>query len=223
VLVFEDASGLARFGRLAANEEPEVRGRWRLPGGTMCLALSTEGVRALGYELDAALTAYLAGEVMILLLEGLNESLAAAPTWLRIGLAHVASREVDPRWGVGAYGTTREFGDESWKWEPRVQRIVAGKAGQPWSAMLDWTEPEAVGAQGHMLAWSRTLWLLEQPPADLKKLVLSVCKPLPAVPETQRRELVALRTAEGFQAAFGKSVEALDAEWRAAVLAKPVR
>lgn len=215
VLLFEDDSSLARFGRRFCGEEVRIRGRWRLPGGAMGLAITAEGLRSIGFDLDAALTGFLVGDTAQMLLEGLNENVSAVPIWFLTGLSHVYSRGVDPRWTVAATGTLREFGDDSWKWEPRVARIVANDAGAGWSEMQSWRALEDITAQGHMLAWSRVTWLLQREPRELRTFVLAIAQPLPGEPEDRLRSLVDTRVREGVQSAFGRTLNELDDEWRA--------
>ncbi|MBI5364923.1 MAG: hypothetical protein HZA53_17225 [Planctomycetes bacterium] len=218
VLLFEDESSLARFGRRFFDVEAHIRGRWRLPGGAMGLAITAEGVRSLGFDLDAALTGLLVGDTAQMLIEGLNENVNAVPLWFLYGLSHFYSRGIDPRWTVSANGTLREFGDDSWKWEPRVARIVANDAGAGWSELQSWRVLEDVTAQGHMLAWSRVTWLLQHEPRELRTFVLAVARPLPGESEDQLRKLVDTRVREGVQTAFGRTLNELDADWRAWVL-----
>ncbi|MBK7878695.1 MAG: hypothetical protein IPJ77_23810 [Planctomycetes bacterium] len=215
VLLFEQDASLGRFCRRIGWAELQIYGRWRLPGGAMGIALSAEGVRGMNFDLDAALTSFLLGETAVMLLEGLNENLAAVPIWFRYGVSHAYAREFDPRWTLTATGTTREFGDDSWKWEPRVGRLVANDAACAWKAMSAWISTDQIRPQEHLVMWSRTSWLLKRKPSELRTFLLGVAQPLPGVPEAQRIELIDARTRESCSKAFGRTLEELDAEWRA--------
>lgn len=217
VLLTEKASSLGRFGKRYLDWEVKCYGRALLPGGSMFLCASAEGLRQCGYDLDEALACLVVSEETHCLVDGFRKS-CAPPLWFKYGLAHFFSRRIDERFTITAANTTREFGDESWKWEPRVCGLVANGVALPWSEMLAWRKWDDIKSQGHMLAWSRVSWLLSRKDADLRAFLMGVSDSLVPVPEAERAQMIEARTRSSAKAAFGKTIEELDEDWKQFVL-----
>ena len=214
VLLLEKTSSLARFAKRYADREERPWDRFPLPGGSMFLGVSAEGLKQFGFTLDVAMHALVASELTHNFVNGFRSSWSASPLWLECGLAHAASRKVDERFVPSAMAAPSQDDPDAWKWEPRVRGLVENDVEKPWKDMLGWKSWEEIKTQGHLVAWSRAAWLLEKDPAALKTFLVAETEPLPEegadhpVPATIERENKAC------QAAFGKSFEALDAEWR---------
>jgi hypothetical protein len=216
VLLLEKESGLARVGRRFVNQEFKGFLRWKV-GESMLLVMSAEGVRGYGYSLDAAFSAMTISEATHSLLDGVRAAWVACPLWFKYGLAHANSRRIDERFTISALGTTRELGDDSYKWQPRIERLLANGFVKGWEEMLGWGKWEDIKPQGHMLAWSRVSWLVDRKDGNHRQLLLDLCEPFVNVPDAQRTQFIADRTRKALQNAFGRTVEELDAEWRAFV------
>lgn len=213
VLLLEKESSLVRFAKRFLDQEPKGYVRWRL-GGSMALAISADGVRGYGYELESAFTCMVLAEETHNLLDGYRDAWTACPMWFKYGLAHVVSRDIDERWTISALGTTREFGDDSWKWQPRVGRLLANGFVKGFEDLFGWTKWDEIKPQGHMLAWSRVEWLLDRKGCDRRVLLDELCVPLLNLPESERARHFAERSRAALQKATGAGLEALDLEWR---------
>ena len=214
VLLLEKTSSLARFSRRYADREERAWDRYPLPGGSMFLGVSAEGLKSFGFTLDSAMHAIVASEVTHNFVNGFRNSWSASPLWLECGLAHVAARKVDERFVPSAMAAPSQDAPESWKWEPRVRGLVENDVEKPWLDMLGWKSWEEIKTQGHLVAWSRVSWLLEKDPAVLKSFLVAETEALPEVEGDALRQAAIEREKKACQAAFGKSPEALDAEWR---------
>lgn len=216
VLLLEKESTLVRFAKRFLNQEPKTFVRWRL-GGSMVLALSAEGVRGYGYDLESAFTCMAVAEQVHNLLDGYKNTWTACPLWFKYGLAHEASRAVDERWTVSALGTSREFGDDSWKWKPRIGRLLANGFVKGFDDIIGWALWDDIKPQGHMLAWSRVTWLMERKGTDRRQLLDDLCTLQYNLPDDQRGKHYAQKSEAALKKATGLSLEELDLEWRAHV------
>ena len=208
VLLTERTATLARFLERVAKQPAAANWRGELPGDTLFLGQSAEGLREHNYELDAALHCALAADLAVNLVKGTCGYHESTPAWFTCGLASWFSRRVDARWTIYATGTTLLFGDDSWDWAPRVRRIVGNGLGASWSEMLDWPDWNAIDAQGHMLLWSRVDWMLSRKDADPRALLLGFGE-LGQSHAVQERVLVR---------GLGAGSAELDARWREFVL-----
>src|SRR5262249_43522139 len=108
--------------------------------------------------------------------------------------------------------------DDSWKWEPRLYGLVSNGFVPAWSAMSAWTKWEDVDAQGHMTAWSRTMWLLGRKDVSSNALLMEMTEPLPQVSGAERDKIIVERQPAVMKKALGKDEAELDRAWRAYVL-----
>jgi hypothetical protein len=213
VLLTEKTSSLGRFVKRYGEREPHEWDRFPLPGGTMFLGMSAEGVRTLGYDLDAGLHCAVVAEVTHNLLDGFRKSWSACPLWFGYGLAHVAARRVDERFTPAA-GKASASDEDSWKWEPRVRGLIQNNVALPWTGMIAWEKWDDIKTQGHLVAWSRVSWLLSRKPAEMKTVLMGITETLQDVAETDRAKVSKEHQAVAVKAAFGKGFEELDAEWK---------
>jgi Xaa-Pro aminopeptidase len=68
--------------------------------------------------------------------------------------------------------------------------------------------------QGHLIAWSRVSWLLKRKPAELRTFLIGIVKPPPDRSEDDHSRIPKEQQAAAAKAAFGKSFEELDAQWK---------
>lgn len=214
VLLLEKTSSLARFAKRYGDREERPWDRFLLPGGTMFLGVSAEGMRQHGFELDSAMHCVVASELTHNFVNGFRDSWSSSPLWLECGLAHAASRRVDERFVPTAMGAPSADDPDAWKWEPRVRGLVENGVAKPWSEMLAWKEWDDVKIQGHLVAWSRAAWLLEKEPAALKAFLIAVTEPLPEGEGASLQEAAVEREGKACEKAFGKPLDAVEAEWK---------
>jgi hypothetical protein len=80
--------------------------------------------------------------------------------------------------------------------------------------MLAWEKWEDMKTQGHLVAWSRVSWLLKRKPAELKTFLIGIVKPPPDRAADDRSRISKEQQAAAAKAAFGKTFEELDAQWK---------
>ncbi|HTF90077.1 MAG TPA: hypothetical protein VK843_16805 [Planctomycetota bacterium] len=218
ILLAEKKSAVGRmnhtFGKM---EESEAR-RFNI-GGSMFFGISAEGLRDGGYELETALHCALAENVIGNLLDGLRDSAWATPLWLDMGMGHWFSRRIDTRFTYYAEGTARYLDDpKANNWQPRVRGLVENKVPYTWNEMLtnlDWAQ---FTPQSHLLIWSRVDWMMQQPPASVRKFLEPITVALPSSTPAERIKVQVARATAGLEAGFGKSPEECEAVWTAWVL-----
>lgn len=212
VLLTEKTSSLGRFVKRYADREPLPWDRFPMEGGTVMLAVSAEGLRTHGYELETGLACAVAGEITHNFLDGFRNAWSATPLWFRFGLGHAAARAVDERFCPGAEWTSLH--ENLWKWEPRVRGLVQNKVAVPWTTMAAWEKWEDLKTQGHLLAWSRASWLLTRKPAELRTFLMALTEPQAEATEVDGAKRALERQEAAAKAAFGKGLADLDAEWQ---------
>lgn len=217
VLACETKAELAKYLDHYVKRTTECSIHEQLPGGSLFLGVSAEGLRNFGYEFDVALRCLLAYDTTITLVDAFRGSYST-PYWFKQGLAHVASRKVDERWNVFASGQRRLKDDETWRFEPRLSALVSSGFAAPWKDMLAWKRWEDVDANGHVLSWSRVSYLLAQRDADLNALLMAFTDPLAGATEDERAKSAAERTPAILKKVFGRDVLELDDAWRAFVV-----
>lgn len=214
VLLAEKTSTVARFAKRYADREERPWDRFSLPGGSMFLGVSAEGLKSFGFPLDASLHCVVASEVTHNFVNGFQSSWSASPLWLECGLAHAAARAVDARFVPSIQGAPNPDDPDAWKWEPRVRGLVENGVAIPWAETLAWKTWDDVKVQGHLVAWSRASWLLERPPAELKTFLLAVTEPLPELEGDALLNAAVEREGNACVKAFGKPLTAMEAEWK---------
>ncbi|MFN0008890.1 MAG: hypothetical protein ACKVXR_13395 [Planctomycetota bacterium] len=214
VLLLEKTSSLARFAKRYADREERPWDRFPLPGGSVFLGVTAEGMKQYGFELDAALHCQVAAEATHNFINGFRGSWSDSPLWLECGLAHAAARRVDERFVPSVMGAPTAGDPDAWKWEPRVRGLVENAVAKSWPEMLGWNAWEDVKLQGHLVAWSRASWLLDKGPAALKTFLLAVTEPLPEGEGEALAKAALEREGKACQAAFGKDLAAMEAEWK---------
>lgn len=214
VLLLEKTSSLARFAKRYADREERPWDRFPLPGGSMFLGVSAEGLRQFGFTLDAAMHGLVASEATHNFVNGFRASWSASPLWLECGLAHAAARRVDERFVPSVMAAPNPDDPDAWEWEPRVRGLVENDVLKSWVEMLGWKSWEDLKTQGHLVAWSRASWLLQKEPAALKTFLVAVTEPLPEVEGDALLQATIEREGQACQAAFGKPLEVVDAEWK---------
>jgi hypothetical protein len=217
VLLMEKTSSLARFVKRCTDRDAEAWDRFLLPGGSMCFGVSSEAVRNQGTDLDAALRCVVADEVTRCLIDGFAGSSFTCPLWFEYGLAHVAARRVDERFVPNAGGAMKIGDDDSAKWEARVRGLVQNGAAPTWREMVAWQKWDEIKTQGHLVVWSRVAWLLKRKPAELQTFLLGIARPPPDRAEDDHSRISKEQQNAAVKAAFGKSFEDLDAQWKRVV------
>jgi hypothetical protein len=138
-----------------------------------------------------------------------------APTWLRYGLAHWFSREIDPRWtpAIGLEPGRWRYEDDA-EWRPRVMNLVKNDFYASTTEMFGWQQYADLDVRDHMIVWSRVDYLFELGGDGPRELLDAVCLPKPSegTPEQIAAQLVQ-RQVEALDASFGLTPEELDEDW----------
>jgi hypothetical protein len=214
VLLLEKSGSLARYTRRYTSVEQTFSYRYGFSDGGYVFGLSAEALRQNGYTLDAVLHTTLAFGVVNNFCDGFRATWGAAPLWFKYGLGHVWSRRIDPRWNLYEGGDGHvDQREDAWNWEPRLRGLVENGVYPSFADMLAWTSWEDMKPRDHMMAWSRTAWLLEREQSRPREFLMGVTQPAPEGQWEVPRELRDARQATAFEAAFGGTPQELEAEW----------
>jgi hypothetical protein len=212
VLLAGKSSALARYVKHFADREPAGHDRFVLPGGAQFLGVNEEGLYLSGYELDIAVHCVAAGALVHSLIDAHTGTVGTTPLWLEYGLDHVVTRGIDERYPSAAVNTVRLEDEASFRWEVRVKGLVVNGAAPSWAETAAWKDWSEIKTSGHLVSWSRVAWLLKRKPAELRAFLEGVAGPEAESGESRRTPLEAQSKAA--KAAFGKTLEELDALWR---------
>jgi len=215
VLLLDKTSGIGRYSGHFLGYEAKYSMRWYFhQTGAMFFGAASEHLAGT-YGNDTAFHCTVAGGVVHNFVEGFRWYRTQAPLWLAQGCAHYFARRVDPRYIVYGGGTWSS-GDpsrEEWKWEPRVLARVKHEYYPTWEDMFAWSDYDELKMPDHMFAWSRVQFLLQDAGATQSFLVALKDAPagadVPPPTVERQRELV--------EAAWGRSLAELDADWTAFV------
>jgi len=221
VLLFSKTAPLARFGKRWLGIEEQGYYRGLLPGGSWFFGASAEGMKKLECNLDSGLHALLAYAVTENLCDGFRGSKREKPLWWKHGLGLVYSRRIEERWSVHVERTATGSEADAWRWEPRLNALVANNFVPAFDEMLVWANGTQLDAGQHMSAWSRVSWLLAQEKLDLRAFLLAISEPSDVgLSGTENAAALAEVSRKALRAAFGKSPAELDAIWRKWALKK---
>jgi hypothetical protein len=167
-----------------------------------------------GVPLDTVLFSTIASGIAQVLLDGYRRNDYGAPEWLRRGYSHYASRRFDERFVSDAgYEEGQNIGDDDWIWEPRVANLVKNDFFVKTSEMFGWASGQALNKRDHLVAWSRTAYLLEEAEGDRAAFLAAVCQPQQkGDPDVVKNALVA-RQNRALKDAFKLLPDELDAAW----------
>jgi hypothetical protein len=137
-----------------------------------------------------------------------------APEWLRRGYSHVASRRFDERYVSDAgYELGQNIGDDDWIWEPRVANLVKNDFFVSTAEMFGWASGAELNKRDHLVAWSRTEFLLREAEGDRAAFLTAVCRPVPTgAPDVVRNASVTGQN-KALHDAFELVPDDLDAAW----------
>jgi len=215
VLLLQKSSSLGRYTRRFTGQEQRFAYRFGFTEGGYVFAVAAEALLEAGLELDASLHCYVAFSVVTNFCDAYRKSWGRVPAWFKYGLAHRASRGVDPRWAL--YEGAEVLNDlraDAWRWQPRVRGLVVNEVYGPWSEMLAWKDWSEMNQRAHMMAWSCVDWLLERDDAEPGAFLMAVSDPLPEGMLELDPEVALERQRAGLRAAFGAEVAELDQAWR---------
>lgn len=216
VLLLQKESELGRYSSHFLKRDSHTSLRWYLHGaGTLFFGIAFESLTGT-YDNDSALHCAVANALGHNFVDGFRGYTFQSPAWWKHGVAHVLSRELDPRYnvyggGLGAHGED----EDGWNWEPRVRARVRHEYFPSFEEMFVWPDDESLKAPHHMMAWSRARFLLADP-AEARCFMLALKAPLPrGVDEAQamlERQRAALAECSGvglaeLEAAWAKDVE----------------
>lgn len=214
VLLLEKSASLGRYTRRFTGSEQTFSYRYGFTDGGYVFGIAAESLRTNGFHLDATLHTTMAFGVVNNLLDAFRGTWGAAPLWFKYGLGHVWSRRIDPRWnlyeGGGGHVDQRE---DAWVWEPRIRGLVANGVYPSFEDMMAWEQWDEMKQRDHMMAWSRVSWLLDREGSDPGAFLMGVTEPPPEGEWQVPPELRAARQGPAFEAGFGGTPAALEAEW----------
>jgi hypothetical protein len=214
VLLLEKSGSLARYTRRYTAVEQTFSYRYGFTDGGYVFGLAAEALRQNGYTLDAVLHTTMAFGVINNFCDGFRGTWGAAPLWFKYGLGHVWSRRIDPRWNLYEGGDGHvDQREDAWNWEPRVRGLVENGVYPSFAEMLAWQRWDELKPRDHMMAWSRTAWLLEREESRPREFLMGVTEPAPEGQWEIPPELRAARQGPAFEKAFGGTPAALEAEW----------
>ncbi len=214
VLLVARTSGLARYTKHFSERELQVSDRFPLPGGLQFFGVSEEGARAHGYDLEIAFRCVVSGGVVPSLIEASTGSHATCPLWLVYGLDHVVTRGVDERFPNAAINTVRIEDESSFRWDARVKGLVTNGLAPSWPEIAAWKSWDEIKVPGHLVAWSRVSWLLKRKPAELRAFLTQIAGGPVEMGVTGGGRTPFAKQSAAAKAAFGKSLEDLDALWK---------
>lgn len=221
VLLAEKKSQLQRFARRWIGPQESSWYRKVLPGGAWFFGTAAEGPQAMGTKLDSALHALVASGVTYELCDGFRGGVGIRPLWFKHGLGLVYGRKAEPRWCMFVQRDSPEPDDQTWRWEERLNGLVANKFVAGWDEMLGWKDGAEFEARHHMTMWSRVAWLAETNPTAFRALVMHLTEPTtPAAPSPTDDAGVTAGQVSAVRAAYGKTTAELDETWRKWVLKK---
>lgn len=214
VLLLEKSGSLARFTRRYTAVEQTFSYRYGFTDGGYVFGLAAEALRQNGYTLDAVLHTSMAFGVINNFCDGFRGTWGAAPLWFKYGLGHVWSRRIDPRWNLHEGGDGHvDQREDAWNWEPRLRGLVENGVYPSFADMLAWQRWDELKPRDHMMAWSRTAWLLEREESRPREFLMGVTEPAPEGQWEIPPELRAARQGPAFEQAFGGTPAELEAEW----------
>jgi hypothetical protein len=213
VLLLEKSGSLARYTRRFTDQEQTFSYRFGFTDGGYVFGIAAEALRQNGYTLDAVLHTAMAFGVINNFCDAFRGTWGAAPMWFKYGLGHVWSRRIDPRWNLHEGGGHVDQREDAWEWEPRIRGLVENGVYPSFADMLAWQRWDEMKPRDHMMAWSRTLWLLEREGSRPREFLMAVTEPAPPGEWQVPPELRAARQGPAFEQAFGGTPAALEAEW----------
>lgn len=164
---------------------------------------------------DAALYGHTVFSMTINLVDGYEFYAYETPVWLREGLAHALEREVDPRNNSFSYSEAA-LAEESRRsdWHGAVRKLVQQGEAPPLAELVHLQTTAQLGLRHHFVAWSMTVYLIEEHPEGYACLMAALHGIRDAEGEADGSGMVDVhRTA--FESCIGMRYHELDEAWRA--------
>lgn len=191
---------------------------WRNDG--MIVAVNMESISEIHDEddlpFDTMLHCLLANSLASIFVDGFDQTMFKAPTWLVYGLAHIYSRRIDPHWPFfDARRASQINYAEIWDWVPRVQGLVKNEYYPSAEKMFAWREYGDLGARDHLVSWSKLEYLIEVAEGDHQLFLSLACKPLKpgTLAGVSAENEPVIRQTRALAAAFKMTPAELDTAW----------
>ena len=214
VLLLERKSSLGRYNaRFGASPDTAPQAFNYIHADALGFATTSEWFTGT-WEHDTALRCHVRWFVGQLLLRGYQGFYFEHSLWLRQGLGHVLSRQVDPK-----YNTLPRIPDtldevfERWDWAPSVRARVGHDLQTPLADMARWDPVGRRTFADHRMAWSRVDWLLRQEPDDVATFFRLAAEPFDTNGQVATQEQVAAHEEAALQAAFQLDYASADEVW----------
>lgn len=218
VLLCERKSEFGRYLRTYESSDMEYayRSGWYGEGLIACgnaEAIAEHWREEKDVPLDSMFACMMIATLAANFVDGWNQNMFRAPTWLTYGYAHVAQRRFDPRWPVFD-GRKVIYGREEDKtdWLPRVGNLVRNDFFASTSEMFAWTKYEDLGQRDHLVAWSKLSYLLTELQGD-RKAFLTAVTPVASAALTVDPEVQRTRLGAALEQHFGLTPAQLDEGW----------
>lgn len=218
LLLFQKKSDMARyFDRFCGGVKVDKSfGHYFIDSQQFVYGVSVEGLELAD---DDALHSHVLYGLCGNLINGLHGYSYQLPPWFVEGLAHAFSRRIE----TDFVNVSFQEGDhvdeqEQHKWAKKVRaRAQYERTRIPFAQMQAWQRPDEMGYHGHLQAWSRMDFLMQQ---DKQKVgaLWAALKSFPgggSVPPEQ----LAQKTLAVLQQEFGLDAQGFDEAWAAWVLA----
>ena len=149
-------------------------------------------------------------------IDGYEQQLFQAPTWLVFGLGHLYTKRIDPRWTFfDGRKVIYDRSDDAWDWYSRVTNLVKNDFFASAEEMFAWKAYGDLGPREHMVAWSKVEYLLTEVEGDKAKFLSLACRSTGnrrKQDDTQAPELVTRQT-HAMSEALGITPAKFDEEW----------
>lgn len=217
VLLLERKSSLGRYGaRYGTSPEPAPQAFNYQHADALGFASCSEWFTG-EWEHDTAMRCHVTWFVSQLLLRGYQGYFFEQSLWLRQGLGHVFSREIDPKYNtLPRIRETLAETAERWDWAPSVRARVSHELQPTLAEMAVWDPLEQRTFADQRMIWARVDWLLAQDADEVARFFRLACAPFDTNGQVATREQVAAHEEAALEAAFGldyASVEDVWAEW----------
>jgi len=106
-----------------------------------------------------------------------NGTAYTMPRWFVYGMSYLQLRRVGPEW---TYADGRQPGQgqdkDQWDWEPRVYKLVKNEFFTSAQDMFAGQDYPDLHQRDHMIAWSKTEFLVTELEGDSKAFLYAVCR-----------------------------------------------
>lgn len=215
VLIVQSEASCARYTR--AYGGLESRNPLRLyysRYGSFCLCLAEE-TNERQLENDHALHAQLVYNVVVNLLNGYRSYGHDMPPWLPFGLAHWHSRRISPKYPAYDRPIAHRKDDSPfWQWDERALGMLRFKAFESVDDLMLRLDVTKFEMEQHIQSWFLVDYLMHARKKQTMRFLHGLKDPFHGGQYRPERDELLDRQKACFEAAFGMTPAALEAEWK---------